>query len=209
MDLTSFRQNYSKGELLENTVNPHPVEQFKIWLNQAIEAKMYEPNAMTLSTIHGNRVSSRIVLLKKIGEGFTFFSNYHSKKGKDLHENPQASLLFYWPEMERQVRIEGMIVKIAQFDSEKYFHSRPIASQIGAIVSQQSSLINSRKELEEEFESLKNKYEGKTIPKPDHWGGYELIPNYFEFWQGRRSRLHDRIAYEKIKGEWDIHRLAP
>ncbi len=209
MDLRDFRQNYTKGELVENLVHPHPIEQFKRWLKDAIEAKMYEPNAMTLSTSSENRVSSRIVLLKAIGEGFTFFTNYHSKKGGDLNKNPNASLLFYWPEMQRQVRIEGRVIKISKYDSEKYFHSRPIGSQLGAIVSNQSSTINSREELELSYTNLENEFQGKKIPMPNHWGGYELIPNYFEFWQGRTSRLHDRLAYEKVENDWEIFRLAP
>lgn len=209
MDLRDFRQNYTKGELLENLVHPHPIEQFKRWFTEAMEAKIIEPNAMTLSTASDNQVSSRIVLLKSVGEGFTFFTNYSSKKGMDLSKNPQASLLFFWPELQRQIRIEGMVVKIATVDSKNYFKSRPLESQLGANVSAQSSVINSREELEKSYANLAKEFEGKEVPMPENWGGYELIPSYFEFWQGRPSRLHDRIAYQKVQTDWEIFRLAP
>jgi pyridoxamine 5'-phosphate oxidase len=210
MNLATLRENYQKGELLESQVDANPMEQFRIWFKEAIDAKIAEPNAMFLSTLGlDDRISGRIVLLKSALNGFTFFTNYFSKKGGDLYHHPQASITFFWGELERQVRIEGQVQKLNQALSEEYFQQRPRESQIGAWVSEQSSKIDSREILEKRFASLKEKYEGKVVPKPEHWGGYELIPDYIEFWQGRPSRLHDRIIYELVDGHWEIGRLAP
>jgi len=210
MNLAALRENYQKGELLESQVNPNPMEQFRIWFKEAVDVKIYEPNAMLLSTLGQNsRVSGRIVLLKSALNGFTFFTNYSSKKGGDLSHHPQASLTFFWGELERQVRIEGHVQKLDSSVSEEYFQLRPRESQLGAWVSEQSSRIESRGILEQRYFELKEQYEGKIIPKPEHWGGYELIPDYIEFWQGRPSRLHDRIMYELVDGKWKIGRLAP
>jgi pyridoxamine 5'-phosphate oxidase len=210
MNLAALRENYQKGELLESQVNPNPMEQFRIWFKEAVDVKIYEPNAMLLSTLGQNsRVSGRIVLLKSALKGFTFFTNYSSKKGGDLSHHPQASLTFFWGELERQVRIEGHVQKLDSSVSEEYFQLRPRESQLGAWVSEQSSRIESREILEQRYFELKEQYEGKIIPKPEHWGGYELIPDYIEFWQGRPSRLHDRIMYELVDGKWKIGRLAP
>lgn len=210
MNLAALRENYQKGELLESQVNPDPLEQFRIWFKEAVEVKIPEPNAMFLSTLGQNaRVSGRIVLLKSAIHGFTFFTNYFSKKGGDLNHHPQASLTFFWGELERQVRIEGHVQKLDASLSEEYFQQRPRESQLGAWVSEQSSKIESREILETRFAELKIQFEGKQIPKPEHWGGYELIPDYIEFWQGRPSRLHDRVIYELVDGKWEIGRLAP
>jgi len=170
-----------------------------------------EPNAMHVSTIGENGMpNGRIVLLKNVGEGFSFYTNYQSSKGESLNKHPQACITFFWAELERQIRIEGITQKVDSATAEIYFKNRPRASQIGAWVSEQSSRIESRDVLELTFKELEAKYEGQEVPKPPHWGGFELIPSYFEFWQGRTSRLHDRVIYELSEGGiWEIGRLAP
>ncbi len=210
MNLAELRENYQKGELLESMVDPNPLEQFKFWFKQAQEAQIPEPNAMFLSTVNADgRVSGRVVLLKSVGTGFSFFTNYHSHKGNDLAFHPKAALTFFWVELERQVRIEGEVKKLSFEESEAYFKVRPRASQLGAWVSNQSTRLQSREYLEKRYAELEREYEGKEIPMPTYWGGYELVPSYFEFWQGRPSRLHDRVIYEQQGGEWKIGRLAP
>lgn len=209
--LENLRQDYRSAQLNDNDVNKNPIKQFEKWFAEAMTAEIFEPNAMTLATADKTgKPNARIVLLKGFDEnGFSFYTNYLSQKGKELKKNPQACLVFFWGELERQVRIEGKIEKLSKEASEKYFHSRPIASQIGAIASPQSQVLNDRKELEQKFEELTSLYEGKTIPKPAHWGGYILKPTSIEFWQGRRSRLHDRIKFDLINGKWQTNRLAP
>ncbi|MEY4611626.1 MAG: Pyridoxal 5-phosphate synthase [Bacteroidota bacterium] len=210
MNLAALRENYQKGELLESTVAPNPIDQFKIWFQEASNAKVPEPNAMFLSTVgHDHKPSGRIVLLKHIGEGFSFFTNYHSRKGAELAHHAQASLTFFWGELERQVRIEGKVYKMSEVLSTEYFHQRPRESQLGAWVSDQSQRVESREYLENRYAELAHQYAGKEIPKPAHWGGYELMPDYVEFWQGRPSRLHDRVVYEKQEQEWERYRIAP
>lgn len=209
--LQSLRQDYRAAELSEKDADKNPIKQFEKWFAAAIDAQLYEPNVMTLATADKNgKPNARIVLLKGFDEnGFSFYTNYLSQKGKELKKNPQACLVFFWAELERQVRIEGKIEKLSKEASEKYFHSRPIGSQIGAIVSPQSQIIIDRRILEEKVEELTTQYEGKTIPKPAHWGGYIVKPTAIEFWQGRTSRLHDRIKYDLINGKWKTNRLAP
>ena len=211
MNLAELRINYQKGELLESSVDKNPFEQFKKWFSEAKASQVPEPNAMHLSTIGENGMpNGRIVLLKNVSEGFSFYTNYQSSKGESLNKHPQACITFFWAELERQIRIEGITKKVDSATAEIYFKNRPRASQIGAWVSEQSSRIESRDILEVTFKELEAKYEGQEIPKPPHWGGFELIPSYFEFWQGRTSRLHDRVIYDLTEGGiWKIGRLAP
>lgn len=209
--LENLRQDYRSAQLNDNDINKSPFKQFEKWFAEAMTAEIFEPNAMTLATADkSGKPNARIVLLKGFDEnGFSFYTNYLSQKGKEIKKNPQACLVFFWGELERQVRIEGKIEKLSKEASEKYFHSRPVGSQIGAIVSPQSQIITDRKVLETKVEELTGQYEGKIIPKPAHWGGYILKPTAIEFWQGRTSRLHDRIKYDLINGKWQTNRLAP
>ncbi len=210
--IQNLRKDYSAASLSENDVVKNPINQFENWLKQALEAEVNEPNAMTLATATTDgRPSARIVLLKDVGQdGFVFYTNYLSRKGKELAKNPLATLLFFWPEMERQVRIEGTVEKLSREVSERYFNSRPKASQIGAVISPQSQEIENRLVFEKKWEELEALYADKPVPKPAHWGGYIVKPRLIEFWQGRRSRLHDRILFKKAdKANWKIVRLAP
>jgi pyridoxamine 5'-phosphate oxidase len=209
--LQNLRQDYRSAELLQQDVDQNPIMQFKKWFTDALEAQLYEPNVMTLATSDPyGKPSARIVLLKGFDEhGFNFYTNYNSKKGRELQENPQAALVFFWAELERQVRIEGMVSKLDPEVSEDYFHSRPKGSQIGAIASPQSEVIASRETLEQKVVELQQQYADTEVPRPEHWGGYLLEPQQIEFWQGRPSRLHDRICYTLVDGVWIINRLAP
>ena len=209
--LQNLRQDYISATLDESDVDNNPITQFKKWFDNAVEAQVYEPNVMTLATADkAGKPDARIVLLKGVDEdGFRFFTNYLSAKGKELKRNPYAALVFFWPDLERQVRIEGTVEKLDKETSEEYFVTRPVASQIGAVASPQSQIIPNRAFLEEKFEELKSKSDGKAIAKPAHWGGYIVKPTRIEFWQGRRSRLHDRINFELVKGSWVKSRLAP
>ncbi|RNL52396.1 pyridoxamine 5'-phosphate oxidase [Pedobacter jejuensis] len=209
--LQNLRQDYKSATLDEADVDNNPINQFKKWFDNAVEAEVYEPNAMTLATADkAGKPDARIVLLKGVDEnGFRFFTNYLSAKGKELKRNPYAALVFFWSDLERQVRVEGTVEKLDKETSEEYFITRPVASQIGAVASPQSQIIPDRKFLEEKFEDLKLKSNNKNIAKPAHWGGYIVKPTRIEFWQGRRSRLHDRINFELVKGSWVKTRLAP
>lgn len=210
--LAGLRKEYSKASLDITTVSPNHIEQFNKWLHEALKAKVLEPNAMCLATVADNkRPSCRIVLLKGIENGkFLFYTNYQSHKGKELEINPVCALTFFWPELERQVRIEGTVMRVDEKRSEEYFQSRPLGSQIGAWSSPQSSIIDNREILEERVKQIQERFEGKeALPKPHQWGGYEVDPSMLEFWQGRENRLHDRIEYMRGDNEWRIHRLAP
>lgn len=211
MNIADLRMNYQKGSLDQSDVLAEPMAQFSQWFDEALNAQVPEPNAMHLSTVSAEgRVGGRIVLLKGIDEGFSFFTNYQSQKGQALATHPQASLTFFWVELERQVRIEGIVNMVPTRESDEYFASRPRNSQIGAWVSNQSSTIESREQLEDRQKAIEKEFEGQTIPRPPYWGGYRLLPDYVEFWQGRPSRLHDRIAYTKqVNGFWQLVRLSP
>lgn len=209
-NIANIRRDYKLLTLNEEDVATNPIEQFNSWFSQAVQSQIDEVNAMCLSTVENNKPSSRIVLLKDVNkQGFSFFTNYQSRKGIELANNPNASLCFFWKELERQVRIEGTISKLSETLSDDYFNSRPIGSKLGAWASPQSSVIESRKVLEEREANYQQQF-GEQVTRPPHWGGYILQPNYIEFWQGRSNRLHDRICYSlQENGEWKIERLAP
>jgi len=210
-DIADIRKDYKLRSLLESDVEPDPIKQFKLWWNEAIKSNIEEPNAMTLATCGKNgKPSARIVLLKGLNpEGFIFFTNYESRKGNDLKENPNASLVFFWKELERQVRIEGTVKKLSEQESDEYFVLRPEPSRIGAWSSPQSQVIKSRESLEEMFEKYTHLFTDGTILRPPHWGGYIVKPILVEFWQGRTNRLHDRLQYTLSNDEWKLDRLAP
>jgi pyridoxamine 5'-phosphate oxidase len=209
-DLAQLRNDYALKTLDEREADRDPMKQFGVWMAEAILARVPEPTAMTLATANRNgRPSARIVLLKGVDpRGFVFFTNYDSRKGKELARNPQAALTFLWKELERQVRIEGTVEKVSPGESSAYYATRPLGSRIGAWASPQSETIESRAWLEKRWDEL-GKQHGENPPLPPHWGGYRVIPDYLEFWQGRRSRLHDRVAYTRAEREWKIARLAP
>jgi pyridoxamine 5'-phosphate oxidase len=210
--VADLRRNYTRAGLDETEADPNPFNQFQTWFDQALSADLPEPNAMTLATATASgKPSARIVLLKGFDEeGFLFYTNYNSEKGQQLSANPWGALVFWWAELERQVRIEGRVEKVSTEESEAYFASRPFDSQLGAWASQQSEVISSRAVLEEKLAELEQKYEKQVVPKPPHWGGYRLSPTEFEFWQGRPSRLHDRLRYRQGSDDtWLRERLAP
>ncbi len=209
--ISDFRISYSQNELSENNVLDNPFMQFDLWFKEAVEAKIKEPNAMVLSTIKDGRPSARVVLLKGYdNNGFSFYTNYNSHKGLEMSQTPFASLTFFWDALERQVRINGRVDKVSETESTNYFNSRPRGSQIGAWVSEQSTVIENRDLLEERLNYFENKFKNEEIiPKPSHWGGYLVQPEEIEFWQGRESRIHDRILYTHLDRSWDISRLSP
>ena len=211
MDLSDFRKEYAAHGIDRHDLLDAPLAQFKAWFDQAKAAGVIEPNAMVLSTLGLDGFpSSRTVLLKAADErGFSFFTNYDSKKGEEIAANPKATLLFPWFSLERQVHITGSLIKTSEEESLTYFGRRPYGSQLGALASDQSDIIADRKVLEARLADLKSKYPEGQVPKPPHWGGYRLIPSSFEFWQGRTNRLHDRFHYSFNKGDWDIVRLSP
>lgn len=210
--LAALRADYTRSELRKSSVDPDPLKQFQQWLHEAIEAQLPEPNAMTLATTAADgSPAARVVLLKGLdADGFVFFTNYLSDKGRQLARDPRAALVFLWLELERQVRVEGRVEPITRQESEAYFYSRPRASQIGTVASQQSRVVASRDILEARFTQLSEDYADCDIPMPEHWGGYRLTPTLLEFWQGRPSRLHDRLRYRRQPdGQWLLERLEP
>jgi pyridoxamine 5'-phosphate oxidase len=211
-DIQNIRSEYNGEPLSEKDTAADPIKQFDKWFNEALKSGQNEPTAMTLATAtHDGRPSARIVLMKGFDDkGFAFYTNYLSRKGKEIAKNPLGALLFFWDSLERQVRIEGTIEKLSKEDSEQYFRSRPKGSQVGAIVSPQSQEITDRDELEKKWSEAEAQYTDKDVPKPSYWGGYILRPRLVEFWQGRPSRLHDRILYKRIDNKnWKKVRLAP
>lgn len=211
-NISEIRKEYAKASLDASIVDKDPIRQFEIWFKEALQAEVEEPNAMHLATVNSaGRPSGRVVLLKGIENNmFVFYTNYQSKKGIELEKNPACALTFFWPELERQVRIEGMADRVDSENSDAYFKSRPRGSQVGAWASPQSTPIKNRVILEERVQQMEKKFEqSPTVPRPNQWGGYKIDPFLIEFWQGRPSRLHDRIEYTKVDGTWQIYRLAP
>jgi len=211
MTISHLRNDYSQASLTETDTDPDPIQQFSKWFHEALSAEVPEANAMSVSTVGANgRPSSRILLIKDFGaKGFTWFTNYDSRKGMELQSHPHAALLFFWKELERQVRIEGRVEKLSAADSDAYFHSRPVGSRIGAHASAQSQPIANREALEEKVKQVEAQF-GENPPRPENWGGFRLIPDVIEFWQGRPSRLHDRIVYTlQADGVWQRTRLQP
>ena len=212
LDIASLRKEYTKAELTIESVQREPLTQFLAWFDEALASDINEPTAMVLScATPDGRPSSRVVLLKGVDEdGFVWYTNYLSRKGSELDVNPHASLLFFWPELERQIRIEGTVTKVSQEQSTEYFHSRPFDSQVGAAASPQSQVVPSREFLADLFSIMHTAAtKAQHVEKPPHWGGYKLTPTAIEFWQGRPSRMHDRIRYRKHNDQWIIERLAP
>lgn len=210
-DLHDYRKSYERYELTEANVPQHPIALFGTWFADADASKTGEANAMTLSTLgRDDFPNNRIVLLKEFGEkGFTFFTNYDSDKGKAIAMNPNVCLSFFWQQQERQVIIKGKAVKVTEAESEAYFSSRPKGSQLGAVASHQSEILPNRELLEARLSELEKEFENRPVPRPENWGGYTVEPESVEFWQGRPNRLHDRIRYRFINGNWTMERLSP
>lgn len=211
LDLAALRRDYALSSLTEQDVDPDPIRQFDRWFADAVSARVEEPNAMTLATASRDGVpSARIVLLKGVdAAGFVFYTDYRSRKGAELTENPLAALTFLWKEIERQVRISGAVSRIGAVESEAYFRTRPPGSRLGAWASQQSAVIPSRAELEERLREVSLRFPDGDVPLPPHWGGFRVVPDEIEFWQGRPDRLHDRLLYQREESGWKISRLSP
>lgn len=209
--IARLRHEYRLFELTESSAATDPFQQFRTWFNEAEAAAVHEANAMALATVSPDgQPSARTVLLKGLDTGFIFYTNYESRKGRELAVNPKAAMLFFWKELERQVRVEGMVERITREETTLYFNSRPFGSRVSALVSPQSAVISDRKTLEYQFAQAEKSFASAQIPLPDFWGGYRLIPTAFEFWQGRPNRLHDRLSYLPDGAEsWRIERLAP
>lgn len=209
--ISDLRQEYCQQGIDQATLDPNPIAQFRQWFDQVHETGVPEPNAMTLATVSvAGKPSARMVLLKNVDQrGFTFFTNYSSRKGEELAQNPFAALVFWWAPLERQVRIEGPVEKVSPQESDEYFQRRPWGSRLGAWVSDQSQPIGDRTVLDQRLQALEAKYQDQEIPRPPHWGGYRLMPTMIEFWQGCSNRLHDRLCYRRQAEDWIIERLSP
>jgi pyridoxamine 5'-phosphate oxidase len=210
-DLQKLRKEYTRAGLRESNADLDPIKQFRTWFDEALAADLHEPNAMTLATAtRAGRPSARVVLLKGYDErGFVFYTNYEGRKGRELEENPYCALVFYWGELERQVRIEGRSSRLSEGDSDAYYRARPRGSRLSAWVSEQSRPVEGRGVLEERLRELEAKYEGREVPRPPFWGGYRVEPEAIEFWQGRENRLHDRLLYHRTENGWRMERLQP
>jgi pyridoxamine 5'-phosphate oxidase len=211
INIADIRKEYALKKFDTHHAHPNPFEQFNNWFQEALNAELPEPTAMHLATVSpAGKPSGRIVLLKGVDTGFVFYTNYDSRKGKDLINNPYAAITFFWAELERQVRIEGRIEKVKSELSDEYFRSRPLESQYGALASPQSQVVENRDVLERIYQEVLQKFDGQQPPRPDNWGGFRVLPEVFEFWQGRKSRLHDRLRYKIAADDhWKIERLAP
>jgi pyridoxamine 5'-phosphate oxidase len=211
LDIAALREEYSRLPLRRRDLDPDPLVQFNRWLAEAVESRIKDPNAMSLATVDAaGQPSARIVLLKGVApSGFLFFTNYTSRKAADLLANPRAALNFFWPDLERQVAIQGLVSKASREEAAAYFHTRPVGSQLGAWASHQSQIVPSRDTLEAKFDAITAQYSGREIPLPDFWGGYWLSPSSIEFWQGGPSRIHDRLRYSREGETWRIERLSP
>lgn len=209
--LQNYRKDYNSSSLSERDIQANPEEQFKVWMEMALAFGIEEPNAFVLSTVNENmQPSSRVVLLRGIDEsGFKFYTNYQSRKGHEIECGQKVAMNFFWPAMEKQIRIEGVATKLSAAQSDQYFNSRPKESQLGAWASKQSSIIETRDVLEHKMTELNSQYQNTEVPRPEFWGGYGIKPSYFEFWQGRSNRLHDRITYSFEGNAWKIARLSP
>ena len=210
MDIEHMRTSYERTELREEQVCPDPIEQLRRWLEDAVNAGAAEPNAMSVCTCANGRPSSRVVLLRRLGAGgLVFFTSYFSRKGREIEQNPCAAALFYWPQLERQVRVEGKVQRIAEDESDAYFASRPRGHQLGAWASEQSEPVENRELLDQRMRDYEERFEGEDVPRPHSWGGYAIVPDRIEFWQGRPNRMHDRLEFVQSDGVWSVRRLQP
>jgi pyridoxamine 5'-phosphate oxidase len=210
IDLVHMRKNYARTELHEEQVCKDPLEQLRRWLDDAVRADVAEPNAMCVSTCLHGRPSSRMVLLRRLdSSGLVFFTSYFSRKGRELQENPRAAALFYWPQLERQARVEGAVHQISEDESDAYFAGRPRGHQIGAWASEQSEAVENRELLDQRVRDYEERFEGEDVPRPHSWGGYAIVPERMEFWQGRPNRMHDRLEFVRAQGIWSMQRLQP
>lgn len=210
IDLAHMRTTYARTELREESVCADPIEQLRRWLDEAVQADVAEPNAMCVSTCAQGQPSARMVLLRRLDAGgLVFFTSYFSRKGRELDENPRAAALFYWPQLERQVRIEGRVDRIPEEESDAYFESRPRGHRIGAWASEQSEPVENREILDQRMSDYEERFEGEDVPRPHSWGGYAIAPQRIEFWQGRPNRMHDRLEFVRDGGSWSMRRLQP
>jgi pyridoxamine 5'-phosphate oxidase len=210
IDLEHMRRSYERTELHEELVARDPVEQLRHWLEDAVRADVSEPNAMCLCTALDGKPSARMVLLRRLdSSGLVFFTSYFSRKGRELQANPHAAVVFYWPQLERQVRVEGDVHQIPEEESDEYFASRPRGHQLGAWASEQSETVENRELLDQRMRDYEERFEGEAVPRPHSWGGYAIVPQRIEFWQGRPSRMHDRLEFLRGQGGWTMRRLQP